>query len=222
MLSSEQNMKIFISTLKIVFENIGKTVEKKLNEIKNKSKCISNKEIFEELCFCILVANTNLEKTLKIWETLKDDLFYSPKNKLSKRLKSLGYRFYNKRAEYIVDARKKLSTLLKILKSEEPEKIREWLVENIKGIGWKEASHFLRNLGYENFAILDRHVLRILKENKVVDEIPKTLTKRKYLEIEEKLKEIVKKLNKNMNKKITLAALDLVLFYLDTKKICEK
>jgi len=90
------------------------------------------------------------------------------------------------------------------------------LVENIKGIGLKESSHFLRNLGFENFAIVDRHVLKILKEREVIDKIPKTLTKKRYLEIEEKLKNIAKSLNLN------LAELDLYLFYLDTKKIPQK
>ncbi|GAJ17855.1 unnamed protein product, partial [marine sediment metagenome] len=31
-------------------------------------------------------------------------------------------------------------------------KLREWVVKNFKGLGYKEASHFLRNIGYKNFA----------------------------------------------------------------------
>ncbi len=72
---------------------------------------------------------------------------------------------------------------------------REWIVENIKGIGYKEASHFLRNIGfYKNIAILDRHILKNLKLLGVIEEIPETLSKTKYLHIEKKMAEFAKKL----------------------------
>jgi N-glycosylase/DNA lyase len=130
---------------------------------------------------------------------------------LREKLKSLGYRFYNRRSEYIVEAREKINLLKEILKEKRKERLRDMLVKNFKGIGYKEASHFLRNLGYKDFAILDRHVLKTLKKYKVIEEIPKTLTKKKYLEIEEKLRKISKKLN------ISLAELDFYLFYLSSK-----
>lgn len=54
-------------------------------------------------------------------------------------------------------------------------------------MSYKEASHFLRNVGFgENIAILDRHILRNLVKLEVIDELPKTLTPKLYLEIEEK------------------------------------
>jgi len=89
-------------------------------------------------------------------------------------LKELGYRFYNKRAEYIVEARNKMELLEEILKLDDEFMIREKLIKNFKGIGWKEASHFLRNLGYKNFVILDRHVLKSLRDLSIIDEIPKS------------------------------------------------
>ncbi|MCK4265146.1 hypothetical protein KAW80_02185 [Candidatus Babeliales bacterium] len=57
-------------------------------------------------------------------------------------------------------------------------------MKNIKGIGYKEASHFLRNVGYNDVAIIDRHVLRFLKREKLIQEIPKTTTPKKYLAFE--------------------------------------
>jgi N-glycosylase/DNA lyase len=157
-----------------------------------------------------------MEKTLEIWEEIGTEFLNLSERDLKKKLKNFGYRFYNKRAEYIVEARKIIPEIEKILKSKSEEEIREWLAENIKGIGWKEASHFLRNLGFKNFAILDRHVLKILHEHEIINEIPKTLAKNKYLEIEGKLKSIAKSLN------ITQAELDFYLFYLDTGKICKR
>jgi N-glycosylase/DNA lyase len=127
---------------------IGEEVKKALEEFK-KNKNLTKESKFLEICFCILVANSSMEKTLRIWKEIGDDFLNLTKEKLSQRLKQLGYRFYNKRAEYIIEARSRINLLEEILKIDDEFKIREKLVKNFKGIGWKEASHFLRNLGYK-------------------------------------------------------------------------
>ena len=193
-------------------QKIGGNVKNGL-KVFEKNRNLSKEEKFIELCFCILVANSSMEKTFKIWKAIGNDFLNLSKKQLSKRLKELGYRFYNKRAEYIVEARNKVDSLEEILKSNNEIEIREKLVENFKGIGWKEASHFLRNLGYKNFAIIDRHVLKTLKEFGVIEKIPKYLNKKTYLEIENKLRELANKL------KISLAELDFYLFYLSSGKL---
>jgi N-glycosylase/DNA lyase len=193
-------------------QKIGENVKNGLKAFE-KNRNLSKEEKFIELCFCILVANSSMEKTFNIWKAIGNDFLKLSKEQLSKRLKELGYRFYNKRAEYIVEARNKVDLLEEILKSDNEIEIREKLVENFKGIGWKEASHFLRNLGYKNFAIIDRHVLKTLKEFGVIEKIPKYLNKKTYLEIENKLRELANKL------KISLAELDFYLFYLSSGKL---
>ena len=127
------------------------------------------------------------------------------------RLKGLGHRFYNMRGRFIVEARGK--RLKKELYGKEQKEMREWLVENVKGLGWKEASHFLRNLGFFDLAIIDRHILAVLKEYGYLEEIPKTLGKKKYLKIEEILGQIAKKV------KMGQGELDLYLWYLKTGKV---
>lgn len=178
-----------------------------------KNKNLSKKDKFLELCFCILVANFSMEKTFEIWKKIGEKFLKLTKEELSQQLKQFGYRFYNKRAEYIVEARSKIELLEDILKLNDEFIIREKLVENFRGIGWKEASHFLRNLGYKNFAILDRHVLRTLRDLGVIDKIPKTLNKRIYLKIEDRLRKIANEL------KMNLAELDFYLFYISSGKI---
>ncbi len=126
-------------------------------------------------------------------------------------MRSLGHRFYSKRAEYIVEARK-FRNIKDVVTSMEPFAAREWLVENVKGIGYKEASHFLRNVGYFEFAILDRHVLRVLEENNII-EAPRTLTRKRYLEIESEVKKLAETL------KMTPGELDLYLWFLKTGKV---
>jgi N-glycosylase/DNA lyase len=193
---------------------VEKSLLKDIRDRLKKFKIPKNKnKIFQELCFCILVANTNLENTLKIWNKLKKCFLNCSKKDLSKKLKNLGYRFYNKRAEYIVYNRKFLEIIPEKLKTLNEDELRKWLVKNIKGFGYKEASHFLRNMGYKNFAILDRHILNFLAKNKIISRIPKTLTKKNYLQIENILKRIAER--RNMN----LAELDLLIFYLETEKL---
>ena len=89
---------------------------------------------------------------------------------------------------------------------------REYLVKNVKGIGYKEASHFLRNTGAKNLAIIDRHILHILNSYKII-EMPKYLTPKRYMEIEEKERALARKLNMN------LGELDMYLWYMKTGKV---
>jgi len=197
-----------IKELKLKFNDYVKSFLTNFESNRNLSK----EDKFLELCFCILVANYSMERTLKIWENIGKDFLKLSKKELSSKLKKLGYRFYNKRAEYIVEARRKVNLLEEILKLENELLIRERLVGNFKGIGWKEASHFLRNLGYKNIAIIDRHVLKALKEFKIIDGIPKSLNRNFYIKIESKLRELANKLN------ISLAELDFYLFYISSGK----
>ncbi|MEM2743849.1 MAG: N-glycosylase, partial [Nitrososphaerota archaeon] len=60
--------------------------------------------------------------------------------------------------------------------------------------------------------ILDFHIIDLLAKYGLIEK-PKTLTRKRYLEIEKILKEIAEKLN------INLAELDLYLWYLSTGKI---
>ncbi|MFW5800234.1 MAG: DNA lyase, partial [Spirochaetota bacterium] len=91
---------------------------------------------------------------------------------------------------------------------------RVWLVKNIKGYGYKEASHFLRNIGFgDNIAILDRHIYKNLKLLNVIDEIPKSASPKKYIEIEQKMREFSKEIN------IPMAHLDFVLWYKEAGEI---
>ncbi|HIE41621.1 MAG TPA: hypothetical protein EYP80_03050 [Candidatus Aenigmarchaeota archaeon] len=89
---------------------------------------------------------------------------------------------------------------------------REWIIKNIKGLGYKEASHFLRNIGYKNLAIIDFHILDLLSRYNLIEK-PKTLSKKEYLKIENLLKKLARKL------KLSLAKLDLYLWYLETGDI---
>ena len=206
-------MKSLVESIeKLKKTDIGKEVNSKIKEFKQMGKK-SSTEIFKELCFCLLTANFHAERAIKIQNKIKDGFFTLSRSNLKKELRTLGHRFPNARANYIFEARKYKDSLKNTIKSFDTEKeIREWIVSNIKGLGYKESSHFLRNIGYHNLAIIDFHIIDILVDYNMIQQ-PKTLTKRKYLEIEELLQKTANKLDLN------LAELDLYLWYMETGKI---
>jgi N-glycosylase/DNA lyase len=168
-------------------QNIKNEIEVRLNEFeqfKNKN----NQEWFNELCFCLLTANSKAETAIKIQiEMYPDNFAKKTQTEIAYTIKKHGHRFHNTKSSYILLARKFLN-IKDILKNLSDFQAREFLVANIKGLGYKEASHFLRNVGYNNFAIIDRHVLRFLKQHNLINEIPKTISKKNYLYFEEILK----------------------------------
>ena len=187
-------------------------VEKRISEFKKLRKGTS-REIFKELCFCILCANYSAERSIKIQKEIDDGFLTLPSSQLVEKLKEMGHRFPKTRASYIISARKHSDSIKSIVESyKDPKELREWLIKNIRGIGLKEASHFLRNIGYTELAILDFHILDLLARHGIIKK-PKTLTKSRYLRIEDKLREISKRVGLNM------AELDLYLWYIETGKI---
>lgn len=169
--------------------------------------------IFGELCFCIMTANCSAEKCIEVQAKIGNGFKNLDQKGLAEKLKKFGYRFPNIRAEYIVKARDHKEELKKNLSTNTNLKeLREWIVKNIKGIGYKEASHFLRNIGYTGYAIVDFHIIDLLTKYNIITK-PKTLTRKMYLEIEEKLSKIAEELSLN------LGELDLFMWYLETGKI---
>jgi len=167
---------------------------------------------FSELCFCILTAGSTAQRCIEVQKKVGMGFYTKPLSRLRQAMKSASCRFYNKRAEYIAEARKKFdANTVKKLADENPSNAREWLAENIKGIGMKESSHFLRNIGYD-IAIIDFHILDILKRSGIIKRGIE-LNKNSYIEIENKLKIIAK------SAKLTMAELDLYLWYMETGKV---
>jgi N-glycosylase/DNA lyase len=180
----------------------------------------NDEEIFTELAFCIF---TPQSKAKLCWDTIvklreKGLLLKGDVEQIEKELH--GVRFKNKKARYLVSSREFFTSNGKVCMKPVLNKFndiyerRVWLVENINGLGYKEASHFLRNIGYgEKIAILDRHILKNLKLLGVIEEIPSSLSRKKYFEIEKKMKEFAGRV------KIPMSHLDLVLWYKEAGRI---
>ncbi len=178
-----------------------------------------DKKIFAELCFCITTPQSKAESCNEIVTNLEKTglLFSADTCGLYPHMKKT--RFYKNKSRYITEARAFLKDngCIRIKDKIDTNDIfgtREWLVKNIKGIGYKEASHFLRNIGFgKELAILDVHILRNLKKFKVIKDTPKTLSRKTYLEIEDKLIKFAK------NVDIPVAGLDLLFWSMQTGKI---
>lgn len=193
--------------------HIGRKVKLRMEEFRRLGKLGSDKDLFIELCFCILTARSSAERCIRIQEEIDEGFLTMPEEILARELKRLGHPYPYIRARYIVEARRHLPKLRWLINSfDNSEEARRWLIENVKGLGYKEASHFLRNVGFKDVAIIDFHVLNLLARYGIIEK-PRTLTPKKYREIESILKNIASKLN------IPLGELDLYLWYMETGKI---
>ena len=193
-----------------LYESIKEEIDKKIDEYKEAFN-YDNKDFFAEIAFCILTPQSKALNAWKIIQTLKENdlLFTADSDTLENYLNSI--RFKKTKAKRLVSLREKLSingsleAKKIIFNGDDVFKIREWLVKNIDGFGYKEASHVLRNLGFgEDIAILDRHILRNLLKLEVIDEIPKTLTPKKYMDIEEKMRKYSSKIDISMDRLVLL------------------
>lgn len=196
-------------------------IEKRLQEFKNTWNKGNNKDIHVELSFCILTPQSKAVNAWKAITTLRDNnlLFQGTPEEIVEFLNIV--RFKNNKAKYLVELREQMKdengeiiTKDFFSKFKSVEEARNWIVKNIKGMAYKEAGHFLRNVGFgDNVAILDRHILKNLLRLGVIDEVPKTLTPKLYLEIEDKMRNYCKEVN------IPMDSLDLLLWYIEAGEI---
>ena len=201
-----------------LWKNFAKSyIEQRILQYKNVFIKGNDEAIFAELAFCIF---TPQSKAISCWEAVnelnnKNLLFTATAKEISDNIYNV--RFHNNKSKFLVQARDKFTIngklkIKEILKSfNNPLNLRKWIITNIKGIGYKEAGHFLRNIGLGlDLAILDRHILRNLKFYNAIEEIPHTLTPKIYLEIEQKMMEFCKDIE------IPMSHIDLLFWAMQT------
>ncbi len=198
-------------------KKISSKINKQLKSFKILGKR-GNEEWFSELSFCILTANSKAQTAFNIQQLMDQEspsgFLTLTQEELSKTIQENKHRFHNNKSKFIVAARnyKDIKTKIEneVKNNREP---REFLIKNIKGIAYKESSHFLRNVGFQNYAILDRHVLSLMEIHNMIKERPKALNKNNYPDIESKLLDLCKKVD------MTQAELDMYLFYIRSGQI---
>ena len=204
-----------------IYKEKQKDIEKRLKEFKEIWEKGSNKDIHAELSFCILTPQSKAVNAWKAITTLRENglLFNGSAEDIVEYLNIV--RFKNNKAKYLVALREQMQNEKGEMITKDffnsitdVKKKREWIVKNIKGMAYKEAGHFLRNVGFgKEIAILDRHILKNLVKLEVIEDVPKSLTPKLYLEIEEKMKAYCKFIS------IPMDSLDLLLWYKEAGEI---
>ena len=162
--------------------------------------------IFEELAFCIFTANTSAEMGAKAVDAVRNVLISGTADDMTRRLEGI-YRFNNVRPAHIIHTRTYLKNALnfklkdKIKSFKNKAELRDFFALNkgIKGLGYKESSHFLRNIGFKGYAILDKHIINSLYEFGVLGTNDKPKNAKEYLEFEQKLIDFSKNIGINMD-----------------------
>ncbi len=186
--------KDFIADLKRDYLSKKQTIVLRLSEFKAIYEK-GDRAIFEELCYCILTAGSSAKMGMRTIEALKDILHAGSVTELQRRARLSRVRFWRIRPSYIVQTREylkdacgmKLRRLLESLDGRHARRDFFAMNKSIKGLGYKEASHFLRNIGFPGYAILDKHILNSLCEMGVISKRLRPTTRAGYLEIENEL-----------------------------------
>jgi N-glycosylase/DNA lyase len=200
-----------------IYIPVKEPIESRLNEFRLIGEIGSDEDLFREMVFCLLTPQSRARTCWAAVERLIDKSLISEGEPCEVQKVLIGVRFNERKAEYVCLAREMFSkqSLRSIINSfSSPFIAREWFVQNVKGLGYKEASHFLRNIGLgRDLAILDRHILKNLKLMGVIDEVPISLSKRTYLDIETKMTGFSKRVG------IPMDHLDLLLWYKEAGEV---
>ena len=208
----------------ITIENIKKAHRQRRKEIRARLaefeaiwKHGCDTKLLEEMVFCFFTGGCSARMGLNSLEAIKPILLTANQPEMANALVG-SHRYPNARSKYVVHSRDFLREhygleLRKKLQSFDCRfERRDWLVreKGIKGLGYKYASHYLRNIGFKGYAILDKHVLNCLAELKIIDDPKPPNTRSKYLTVEEKLKQLT------VLTQIDFDELDLVLWSMKT------
>lgn len=209
-----------MTDLNTVYMSIKEKIDNRLAEFRTVFENGSDKDIFKEMCFCVF---TPQNKAQKAWQSVcyldeKEYLENGSLDIVSAALRDQGVRFHNNKASYMLKNRRafypctknRISSIMEENKS--LFNTRNFLARTVAGWGLKEASHFLRNIGFgKSICILDRHILRRLMVYEVIETT--NLVPKNYFEIEQKMIRFAE------SEGIPVDAFDFVLWYQEKNEI---
>ena len=201
-----------VDELRSLYEEKSVAIKARLKDFAG----VSPDDYFYELAYCLLTPQSSAFAAAKAITLLKEHRFHHRNINPEKLLhqKEFYIRFHKTKAKHLVALKEQFPSvhgqLVGVLSSLQ---LREWLAINVIGMGWKESSHFLRNIGRRDLAILDRHILKNLVRVGVLKRLPKSLTPKRYKQIEEKFHTFAKQIG------IPMDELDLLFWSLETGTI---
>lgn len=209
-----------IATIKAAHRERRNEIRKRLAEFETIRKKGTDANHWEEMVFCFFTGGCSAKMGIRSLHAASPYLMDGTQEQLAKALTGV-HRYPNARSRYVVASRNflrehcDLRLRSKLESFDDHHERRDWLAreKGIKGLGYKEASHFLRNVGFRGYGILDKHVLKSLAELKIIDDPKPPNTRSRYLTIEDKLKDLTEKT------KIDFDEMDLVLWSMKTGEI---
>ena len=213
---------ITISRLRVAYAARRKDIRARLKEFHQIWRSGSDERLWEEMVYCIFTAGASARMGLRSVEAVRPLLKTGRPQTMTRALIAAGaHRFPNARPEYVVSTRSYLQKSFSMRLRErlqsfsDPFERRDWLAQEpkIKGLGYKESSHFLRNVGFKGYGILDKHIVRSLAELGVIDSAKPPAVRSRYLEIEARMREFAAEAG------IDFDELDLVLWSMKTGEI---
>ena len=211
---------VTIEDIRKTHKEKGEQIRQRLGEFESVWMNGTDARLWEEMVYCFFTGGCSARMGLRSVLAVRGLLESGEQPELARALTGV-HRYPNARSRYIVASRDFLREHCGMKLRNKLESFdcrferRDWLVreKGIKGLGYKEASHFLRNIGFGGYAILDKHVLRCLHELKIIDDPKPPNTRSKYLTVEEKLKQLAE------DARIDFDELDLVLWSMKTGEI---
>jgi N-glycosylase/DNA lyase len=213
---------VTIDKLLATYAERRKEIRSRLREFRNVWRTASDDRLWEEMVFCIFTAGASARMGLRSVEALRSLLQSGAHHEMSTALIAAGaHRFPNARPGYVVVTRDYLRESCsmrlrdRLLSFRDPIERRDWLAQEprVKGLGYKEASHFLRNIGFKGYGILDKHIVRCLNELGVIDAEKPPASRTRYLDTEHRMRQFAGKAGINFDE------LDLLLWSMKTGEI---
>ncbi|MCY3625838.1 MAG: hypothetical protein OXH82_06925 [Candidatus Dadabacteria bacterium] len=188
-------------------------IQNRLLEFRQAFREADDLQIFRELSFCILTSGVGPKIAGQCMSAIGEKLVDGEEDGLLEHIGAI-HKYAENASRYIVFTREYLREeygfLLKSLVDSFEDRVerRDFFAKNpgIKGLGYMQASHFLRNLGFSGYAILDRNNLASLFELGIIGETKYPLTRKRYLETESLMTEAAHELG------ISLDEFDLLLW----------
>lgn len=208
-----------IKRLQQIYLDKKVAITKRLDDFRDLWRKASEDELLAELAFCIFTPQSKARMCDSSVKALVAKGFLTGGNFSEVRENLKGVRFPNNKTKFFLSARDALTSqgriqVRKVILPEDIFRTRDNLVRDIKGLGYKEASHFLRNIGMgESLAILDVHILRNMLNLGLINENKAVASRKRYFELECVLKDFCEKV------KIPLAHMDILLWSKETGEI---
>ncbi|HVS20981.1 MAG TPA: hypothetical protein VHD88_03995 [Pyrinomonadaceae bacterium] len=199
-----------------------KEIRARLREFREVWRTGSDAQLWEELVYCIFTAGASAKMGFNAVTAIRPLLKDGTREAMTRALtKRPAYRFFNVRPGYVVATRDYLRESFsmrlrrRLASFNDPFARRDWLAKDprIKGLGYKEASHFLRNVGFKGYGILDKHIVRCLSELRVIDSPKPPTTRSGYLATEARMRQFSDSVGINFDE------LDLVLWSIKTGEV---